>query len=73
MRMGSGELFQLATTEACNASVVARRKSAAEPILIATAEAWTAVEFDFKKSKSLGKKSKSSFLKSKINEKKSKS
>ena len=71
--MGSGELFQLATTEASNASVVARRKSAAEPILIAMAEAWKAVEFDFKKSKSLGKKSKSSFLKSKIYEKKSKS
>ena len=67
MRMGSGVLLQLATTEACNAFVVARRKSAAEPILIATAEAWTAVEFDFKKSKSLGKKSKSSFLKSNFN------
>ena len=47
MRMGSGVLLQLATTEACNAFVVARRKSAAEPILIATAEGWTAVEFDF--------------------------
>ena len=67
------EQILLATTEACHVSVVARGKGAPEPISLATTEAWTAAEFDFKKSKSLGKKSKSSFLKSKINEKKSKS
>ena len=71
--MGAPERILLATTEACHVSVVARGKSAPEPIRLATTEARTAEEFDFKKSKSLGKKSKSSFLKSKINEKKSKS
>ena len=54
-------------------SVVARAICAAEQISLATTEAWMAEEVDFKMLKPLGKKSKSSFLKSNFNEKKLKS
>ena len=67
------EQILLATTEACHVSVVARAICAPEQISLATTEAWMAEEFDFKMLKSLGKKSKSSFVKSNFNEKESKS